>query len=290
MSGDIKDRVAHSVRQRLLNLSRERGEDYNLLLTRYAIERFLYRLSLSAHRANLILKGALLFQLWAREMHRATRDMDLLAVESAKAVDIETKLNAICSTPVEEDGLTFNLTELRLVDIREDNRYGGIRARFPARLGSAKITMQIDFGFGDAVTPPPIETDYPTLLDMAAPRILAYPRETVVAEKLEAIVDLGLDNSRMKDYFDLWFIVVTFQDDATSLTLAVKHTFARRRQPLPEATPVGLSDTFAQDELKRAQWSAFLDRAIGASLSLDEVVTTVRAFAMPLFAAALETD
>lgn len=154
MSGDTKDRVAHSVRQRLLNLSRERREDYNLLLTRYAIERFLYRLSLSAHRANLILKGALLFQLWAREMHRATRDMDLLAVESAKAVDIETKLNAICSTPVEEDGLTFNLTELRLVDIREDNRYGGIRARFPARLGSAKITMQIDFGFGDAVTPP----------------------------------------------------------------------------------------------------------------------------------------
>ena len=288
MSPETNIRTAASVRQRLLNLARTRGEVYDLILTRYAMERFLYRLSRSKYRRELILKGAMLFQIWSQTPHRATRDLDLLATGDVTKDAIAAKLSTICDEPVEEDGLIFNLAELVISDIREDDRYGGMRAKFSARLGSARIPLQVDFGLGDAVTPPPTECDYPTLLDMTSPSILAYPRETVVAEKLEAIVDLGMDNSRMKDYFDIWFIATTYTDDPETLALAVKHTFARRQQPLPKEIPVGLSDAFARDPAKRAQWQAFVDRAIGQPLVLEDVVSVLRAFAMPILLAASE--
>lgn len=192
-------------------------------------------------------------------------------------------MSEICRVDVAEDGLGFEMDGLSVREIREEAKYGGVRAKFVARLGSAKIPMQIDFGVGDAVTPSAKEMKYPTLLDMDAPVVLAYPRETVVAEKLEAIVNLGMDNSRMKDYFDLWFIATEFQDDRATQASAVVRTFSRRQQSIPAQTPVGLTDAFATDAQKQAQWTAFRDRAIGGSVSLLEVVQAVRAFAGPIF-------
>lgn len=287
MSADETARIAASVRARLLNLSRERREDYNLILTRYVLERFLYRLSRSPHRTELVLKGAMLFQVWNPPPRRGTRDLDLLAIGQASPEEIGRKITNICTTRVDEnDGLVFDLTRLSLDDIREDDRYGGVRARFHARLGSAQLPVQIDFGIGDAVTPAASETNYPSLLGMDQPVVLAYPRVTVVAEKLEAIVDLGMANSRMKDYFDLWFIATTFEDDPEFLTVAVQRTFARRGQTVPQGVPVGLSNEFGRNPAKQIQWRAFTERVAGASPSLQEVVQTLRDFAMPVFSAA----
>jgi hypothetical protein len=165
-----------------------------------------------------------------------------------------------------------------------------MRAKFVARLGSARIPIQIDFGVGDAVTPEPIETEYPTLLDMPAPKVLAYPRETVVAEKLEAIVDLGMDNSRMKDYFDLWFIATTYTDDRATMVEAVRRTFERRQQPVPAGIPIGLTQDFARDPSKLRQWKAFQGRVGMPTLVLEELVSIVREFAMPVFVSAARTS
>jgi len=286
MNTTATERMAASVNARLLNLVKERDEDHGLVLTRYALERFLYRLSCSAYKNEFILKGAMLFQLWEQNPHRATRDLDLLAEGDIGSDAIHKKVVAICNTVVAEDGLYFDLTGLSIKEIREEARYGGKRVRFVARLGSARIPIQIDIGTGDAVTPAPTDIAYPTLLGMAMPQVLAYPRETVVAEKLEAIIELGMDNSRMKDFFDLWFIFTTFKDDPDVLALAVKHTFARREQPIPLEVPVGLSDAFINDPRKQTQWKAFLERAVGGKLSLDTVVAIIRDAAMRIFAVA----
>jgi predicted nucleotidyltransferase component of viral defense system len=284
VSEDTKQRTAQSVRDRLLALTRKRGEAYDLILTRYALERFLFRLSKSVHRNELILKGAMLFQVWSAAPHRATRDLDFLARGEVSPAWIEERVRAICAVKVEEDGLLFDLTDLAVREIREESRYGGVRARFIARLGAARIAVQIDFGVGDAVTPDPVEAEYPTLLDMEAPIVFAYPRETVIAEKLEAIVDLGMDNSRMKDYFDLWFMATTYcHDDKAVIKEAIRRTFERRRQVLPAELPVGLSDEFAENPSKQAQWKAFQGRATGEGLSLQEVMTAIRDFAWPIF-------
>jgi predicted nucleotidyltransferase component of viral defense system len=266
-----------------LNHAKAKGEAFDLTLTRYALERFLYRLSLTTHKGELILKGAMLFQIWSQTPHRATRDLDLLSQGDVNTDSIASMIREICGVELEDDGLGFDLERFSVREIREEAEHGGVRAKFTARLGSAKIPMQIDFGGGDAVTPAARETKYPTILDMEAPLVLAYPRETVVAEKLEAIVNLGMDNSRMKDYFDLWFIATTYRDDPATQAHAVQRTFNRRHQALPMQTPVGLTDRFATDGQKLVQWNAFRDRAIGGSLSLLEVVTVARAFAVPLF-------
>ena len=283
MSSDPKARVATSVREKLLTLAKSKGVVYDMVLNRYALERFLYRLSISPSKSDLVLKGAMLFQIWNREPHRATRDLDLLARGATNPETIEKTLRSICEVEVEEDGLSIDKQSILVTAIREEAEYGGFRAKFIVRLGSAKIPVQIDFGFGDAITPAATESIYPTLLGMSEPVLFVYPRETVVAEKLEAIVRLGMDNSRMKDYFDLWFIATTYQDDTSTLTHAISETFHRRRQPVPGEIPVGLTDSFATDPQKQRQWRAFLDRAVGSSLSLQEVVQAVRSFATPLF-------
>lgn len=274
--------MAHSVRSRLRKLANERNEQFDLLLVRYAVERFLARLSRSTHQAAFVLKGATLFRLWGDLPHRPTRDLDLLALGRQEIVAITASLDDILKTEVEEDGLSFDLSNVKIEEIREQTRYGGMRARFEATLDKTRIAVHIDFGVGDAVIPGPVETEFPTLLGMDAPRILVYPRATVVAEKLEAIVDLGMINSRMKDYFDLWFIATTFQDDPATLAEAVRQTFARREQSLPTGMPIGLTDAFADDPTKRAQWRAFRERAIGGSLELPDVVAVVREYARPL--------
>lgn len=251
---------AASIRERLLNLARARGEDFQLLLDRYAVERLIYRLSVSPEREQFLLKGALLFNLWFDAPHRPTRDADLLGFGAPEAERIATVVRQWCAIDC-DDGIAYDGATLAVEPIREEASCGGLRVMLRATLGNARCTVQIDVGFGDAVTPAPVEMTYPGLLDdLPAARIRVYPRETAFAEKFETIVVLGIANSRMKDYFDLLMLVREGALDKKSLGQAIAATFKRRSTPLPAEMPLGLSAEFAQDAQKRAQWAAFLTR------------------------------
>lgn len=270
---------AASIHARLLNRAKERGEDFNLVLTRYALERFLYRLSLVPRaREAYWLKGALLFDLWFDVPHRPTRDADFLGFGPAHTEVLAAMIREICAVEV-DDGMQYDPASFSIEEIREDARYGGLRVQLMGRLGNARCPVQLDVGYGDAVTPGPEEVIYPTLLDdQPPPRLHVYPRATVVAEKLEAIVSLGMANSRMKDYFDLRALAHEGALDAGQLAEAIAATFQRRQTPLPEGLPLGLSDEFAQDAMKRTQWKAFLNKNRLDAPALDAVVTEVRRF------------
>lgn len=272
-----------SIHARLLNRAKMRGEDFNLTLTRYAIERFLYRLSLVPARDVFWLKGALLFDLWFDVPHRPTRDADFLGFGSMDIEVLTRTVREICDIAV-EDGMRFDPTSITVEEIREEARYGGLRVRLVARLGNARCTVQLDVGYGDAVTPGPEDAVYPTLLDdQPAPRLRVYPRATVAAEKLEAIVSLGMANSRMKDYFDLRALAHEGVLDARQLGDALAATFQRRNTLLPEEMPLGLSDEFAHDATKQAQWNAFLGKNRLDAPTLHEVVAEVRSYATEPF-------
>jgi predicted nucleotidyltransferase component of viral defense system len=234
--------VAASVRQRLLNLARERGEDFGLVLTHYALERVMYRLSVSGHREQFVLKGAMLFALWGGDPHRPTRDLDLLGHGTIDTQRLEQIFREVISVEVEKDGLEFLTETVRGARIREDEEYEGVRVQLEARLATARIKVQIDVGFGDVMTPAPQEIEYPVLLDFPAPRLRTYPRETVVAEKFEALVKLGIANSRMKDFYDLWVMARDFEFEGALLSQAIKATFERRGTALPTDVPLALSD------------------------------------------------
>ncbi len=279
---------AASIHARLLNRAKTRGEDFNLLLTRYAIERFLYRLSRAPARDSLWLKGALLFDLWFDVPHRPTRDADFLGFGPMDAESLEAALREVCGI-VADDGMDFDAGSITTEEIREDARYGGLRVRLQGRLGNARCPLQLDVGYGDAVTPGPEEAVYPTVLDdQPAPRLRVYPRATVVAEKLEAIVSLGMANSRMKDYFDLRALAREGEVAAGLLADAIAATFTRRNTVLPPDMPLGLSDEFAKDPSKRAQWKAFLGRNRLDAPTLDIVVIEVREFVGEPLGLALE--
>jgi len=288
MSRSQPANLAASVRQRLLNLSVSRGEDPNLTLTRYALERFLYRLAHSEYAGQFILKGAMLFALWMESEHRPTRDLDLLGFGEASNERLTEIFQRLCDVEVEPDGLMFDARSVRVAEIREGQAYQGQRVKLVGLLGTARIPLQIDVGFGDAVTPEAKEIDYPTLLDLPAPRIRAYPPETVVAEKLQAMVALGMQNSRMKDLYDLWIIARQFSFEGKTLVMAIGATFNRRHTELPLTMPTGLSDEFANDEYKITQWTAFLARSQleGAGVSLVQVINELRTFLMPVLDAA----
>ena len=280
-----------SVRQRLLNLSRERGEDFNLILSQYAVERLLYRLSVSEHAALFVLKGAMLFFVWTGRPYRPTRDLDLLGYGDPSPEHLAEVFRQICQTKVEPDGMEFDAASLQVTDIREDQAYEGQRVRLMAYLAKAEITVQVDIGFGDVVTPYAEETEYPVMLDFQRPRLRAYPRETFVAEKLQTIVVLGMPNSRMKDFYDLWTMARFFSFAGSSLVDALRATFHRRGTTLPDEIPTGLSEEFATDKDKNTQWGAFLMRSdLGdAETELPQVIDELRAFLLaPLFAAARE--
>jgi hypothetical protein len=270
--------LAASIHARLLNRAKARGEDFNLILVRYAIERFLYRLSLMPARETYWLKGALLFDLWFDVPHRPTRDADFLGFGPADTEALASTIREICGVAV-DDGMEFDSASVTIEEIREDARYGGLRVRLLGRLGNARCTVQLDVGYGDAVTPGPEEAIYPTLLDdQPPPRLRVYPRASVVAEKLEAIVSLGMANSRMKDYFDLRAMAREGVLDARLLADAITATFQRRGTALPVDAPLGLSDEFARDAAKRAQWKAFLGKNRLDAPALDEVIAEVRRF------------
>jgi predicted nucleotidyltransferase component of viral defense system len=220
--------LAASVRQRLMNAARQQGEDFQLVLTRYLIERLLYRLSQSPHAPRFLLKGALLFALWTGRTHRPTRDLDLLGRGEARPEALAEVFRDLCSLDVQPDGVEFAADTIAVEAIREDQEYQGQRVHVEGRLDNARVRLQVDVGFGDAVTPGAEDVRYPTLLEMPAPQLKAYPRETVVAEKLQAMVMLGMANSRMKDFFDLSVLSSEFDFQGAILCKAIGATFKRR--------------------------------------------------------------
>ena len=284
--------VAASVRQRLLNKARADGTDYNQLLIRYAIERLLYRLSVSPHRRAFVLKGAMLFAVWRGSPHRPTQDLDLLGFGERSGTRLVDLFRELCTLPVEHDGLRFDPASVAADEIRTTDEYGGIRVTLAASMGSAALRVQVDVGFGDAMTPAALDAEYPALLD-GLPRatLRTYPRATVVAEKLEAIAKLGMLNSRLKDYYDLHYLAQAFEFDGPTLGAAIAATFARRGTPIPTGLPPGLTDAFAADAAKRRQWQAFRLR-LGdrrSPESLMAVVDELAVFLGPPLAGAVTT-
>lgn len=270
--------IGASVRQRLLNLRDKTGEDFNALLTQFAIERFLYRLSRSSLADRIVLKGAMLFRVWSGSLHRPTKDVDLLGFGEATTSAVAAMIREIINTAVEDDGILFDADSMQAEEIRENQEYGGIRATFTATLDEAVIPLQADVGFGDAITPAAEVRGYPVLIDMAAPRLRMYPVETVIAEKLEAAVKLGMINSRMKDFYDLLVIFRHYPYDNRLLARAVAETFGRRGTPLPRTVPPGLSDEFGSDPTAKRLWREFLTRTqlVSEQSDFKEVIRTIR--------------
>ncbi len=253
--------LAASVLARLLNRARETGDDHQTLLTSYCLERFLYRLGASDYRDRFVLKGAMLLRLWSDRPYRATRDLDLLRRGDGAFDAIRDDLRAIVATPVPPDAVTFDGERIEIVAIRAEDEYAGTRATLLARCGKARLSLQIDMGLGDSVWPAPRTCAFPVLLDFPAPEMLAYPREAVVAEKLEAMVVLGDRNSRIKDFFDLHHLSSRFEFDRATLTEAVWRTFERRHTPIPTEAPIGLTPVYWKNPSRPAQVRAFARRA-----------------------------
>jgi predicted nucleotidyltransferase component of viral defense system len=265
-----------SVRSKLKNKAQAENKEFNLILTRYALERFLYRLSISEHRDQFLLKGALLFDLWFDVPLRPTRDIDLLGFQLPDASYLLKTFEDLCDIQV-EDGVTFDRASIRAEEIRKEANYSGMRVILAAYLDGARSVVQVDIGFGDAVTPAPEVADYPVLLhEFPNPRLRIYPRYTVVAEKLDAIISLGMTNTRMKDYFDIWMILRKSELDPEVLRSALMATVKRRSTLMPEKLPLGLSDEFAQNKNKNVQWNAFLTKNQLDGIKLNELVIDLR--------------
>lgn len=280
--------IGASVRARLRHLAQKSATDFQLLLTRYVLERLLYRLSISSHRDEFVLKGAMLNAVWLANPFRNTRDLDLHARSAKDAAQLSKVFRDILSIPVPGDGVVFDAKTLKAEPIRENVSYGGIRIATVALLGGARIPVRVDIGFGDAITPKPAIADYPVLLDHPKPRLRIYPRETVVAEKFEAMVALGLTNSRMKDFHDIAVLAAGFAFEGKLLAEAFAATFKRRGTPLPDEPPPALTAAFTGRAETIVQWKAFVTReAVQREFSdLDVIASLLRAFLLPPSSAA----
>lgn len=275
--------VGASVRQRLLNLAHARGQPMELLLTRFALERLLHRLSVSPHRERFVLKGAMLLATWFDEPHRATRDVDLLGFGDPSADALLAAFREVMTIDA-DDGVSFDLKALRIEPIREEVEYGGSRLRTTAALAGARIPITVDIGFGDVVEPGVEDIELPVLLDMPSPHLRAYPPEAVIAEKFHAMVALGRANSRMKDYYDIWMLTSAFEFEPERLRRAIMATFARRSTTVPVELPDGLTDAFANDPNKQRQWQAFTRNLSAPVIELSMVVSDLRQRLATLFA------
>jgi len=275
--------LAQSVRQRLLNLSRETTEPYNLILTRFALERLLYRISRSKWNKDFLLKGAMLFSTWQNAPHRPTRDLDLMKYGNTSINYLKEVFQSLCRMEVEDDGIEFIAESVKCADIREGNIYQGMRVKLEAVLAGAKLRLQIDIGFGDAVVPEPEHIIYPTLLEFPAPRILAYSRYTMVAEKFHAMFTLGIANSRMKDFYDLWVMSQKFDYAGAVLCKAIEATFKRQGTGITSQVPIALTGFFSGDAVKKAQWNAFLrkNRFDMEEKDLAIIIGVLRGFLLP---------
>ena len=278
-----KQDLAHSIRQRLQNKAQATGRPFQEIFQYFVMERFLYRVCRSRHADKFVLKGALMFTAWQAAQFRPTRDIDFLGRTGNDPEEIAAAFRDICRMETEPDGLRFDADSLEANVIKEDADYEGVRVTFVAYLENARFAMQIDVGFGDVTIPDPSMTDYPTLLDLPAPRLKGYGRETVVAEKFEAMTKLGMLNSRMKDYFDLWSLSRQFDFDGAALAKAFVATFQHRGTPM-SAMPTALSPQFAADATKQTQWAAFVrkTRLPDAPSELSAVVDTLGRFLSPV--------
>jgi len=275
--------IVASIHQRLLNASRQTGRRFNDLVLYYAVERFLYRLSQSAYRDRVILKGGLMLNVWQTPVTRVTRDIDLLGRLSNDPQAIADVVRDICAVHVEDDGIVFDPDSVWTNPIAEDADYEGVRAQFRGHFGKMPLAMQIDFGFSDVITPAPTEIIYPSLLDHPPARLLAYNRETAVAEKFEAMVKLGELNSRMRDFFDVWALSQGFAFEEQLLADAIRSTFARRGTEL-ESAPACFGETFVATPAKIAQWKGFLKTAqvSDAPAELSDAIDRIRQFIIPV--------
>lgn len=267
---------AASVRARLLTRARADKVEFNLILTRYSLERLLYRLGVSPWADQFLLKGALLFDLWFDQPHRPTRDIDLSGFGPSELGHLTEVFREVCVQP-SDDGMHFDPSSVQAARIRKEANYDGVRVTLLGTLDGARCSVQIDIGYGDAVMPPAELVQFPALLpNMARPSLRAYPVCTVIAEKYEAIVSLGMANTRLKDYFDLWFLATYAEIDEAVLPQAIQATFARRRTDVPTVTPLGLSDAFAASPIKQQQWQAFLSKSKLIAPRLTEVIAELR--------------
>jgi predicted nucleotidyltransferase component of viral defense system len=282
------EQLAASVRQRLKNLTGT--TDFQTVLVRYALERLLYRLSQSSYQQQFVLKGALLFDIWLERSHRATRDVDFLGFGDSTPARIEEIFRELCSIDVVADGLDFSVNSIVSSRIKADCEYEGVRINLLAYLAGTRtqIPVQVDVGFGDAITPSPVSVEFPALLSFPAPQVLSYPRETVVAEKFQAMVLLGMSNTRLKDFYDLWVLATNFSFDGIVLGAALTATFERRRTPLPQtrAEVVALTPLFTNDAQKQQAWKAFLRKhqLVANELNLIEVAEIIQEFILPVSA------
>ena len=283
MAKNPKKNIAASVRTRLLTLSRESGEDFQRVLTRFALVRFISRLSKSRHSSEFIVKGAMLFTAWmpSEMAHRATRDLDLLGRGTPDRERLKSAFQEICQAPVEDDGLCFDPDTVKTSEIRPHEKYKGIRVTLLGHLQNAAISMQIDVGFGDGVSPCPVLTTFPSLLSFAGPTMMAYQRETSIAEKFQAMIILGVANSRMKDFLDITILARTFCFEADALWQAIVSTFGRRETPIPTELPLALQAGFS-DKSKQTQWAGFLKKnELGdrwGDLQFVDAISEVRSF------------
>jgi len=276
--------IAQSVHTRLVARSKELHIEAQLLLERYALHRFLYRLSKSQYAGRFLLKGAQLMLIWIGESARTTRDADLLGFGDLSDDNLRAILTTLCAATVEPDGMLYLADTIRITPIREETAYGGRRIHIQARLGSARLQLQIDVGIGDAVTPEPVWVELPQLLDLPVARLKAYRPETSIAEKLETIVSLELLNSRLKDYFDIYALSEYEAFDGTVLSQAIRDTFQRRETPIPVELPLGLTKQFINEPGKSMQWQSFLNK-VGDSFApgnLEVIVDALATFLWPI--------
>lgn len=284
-----KANIAASIRQRLLNLAKQRNEDFNYVLTQYAMQRLLYRLSISEFKDRFLLKGALLFSIWNADLRRPTRDADFLSFGASDVEILVATFKHICALAGDvDDGLVFNVDGIEGAEIKEDTRYPGVRITGNAELAKARISFQVDIGFGDVVTPEPEEAELPSYLDLPAPKLKVYPIYTVVAEKFQAMVELGQLNSRMKDFYDIWLLLRQFDFEGKTLAEAVKKTFANRDTQIPER-PLAFSKAFGEDHQKQVQWKAFIRKSKleNAPQGFADVTGRIQGFLQPVIDALL---
>ena len=281
---ELRD-VPASVRARLRDLARRQEVDFNLMLDRFAAERFLYRLSASKEVDRFTLKGAALLRVWSEEELRPTRDVDFHAVGRDDHDAVRASLADVCGVPCPEDGVVFDTRTIRIESIRQDQEYGGLRARIQGRLGQVRLPLQVDIGFGDAISPAREQQDYPTLLDLPVPRIWTYPRDTLIAEKLEAMVSLGAANTRVKDLWDIACLARNFTFEGETLRTAVAETFRRRGTSLGKQQPLALLPLYYEDTARAQRWQV-LRHQVGAGAdgpaSLEDAGDELQRFLGPV--------
>jgi predicted nucleotidyltransferase component of viral defense system len=272
--------VGASVRARLLNLSQQRNKPFELLLVQYALERLLYRLSISPHRERFVLKGAMLLRHWLDDPHRPTRDLDLLGFGDSDPGLTLGYFKEICAIKA-QDGVTIDPSSFVVDTVRDESGYSGLRLKAYAVIDGARVRVVIDIGYGDATEPGLDEIELPVLLDQPAPKLRAYPPETVIAEKFQAMVHLGLANSRLKDYYDIWVLMKTSAFEGDRLARAIRATFARRKTAIPDDWPDALTETFAKDPAKVQQWTAFVQDVAIDPGPFAGVIESLAGFLMP---------